>query len=298
MTRTKPEKRQRIIISAKYDEALERVDHRLQQVLTAVNALQRDGVQNSKSPGQSSLQDSSDFPRGSSSHNFIPDPNPATMEEYRGNSSFEAQVDRVMQSLNSLAGRLGPQESFFLTPTSQITEQITIPQDKPRIVSYPSSSVGSPAPFFEKYPELRGTILPPSEPVLKLLRLCLNDKQRFFVDFGFFDEQEFTEICRDVFFATTPYTMAKWSIVNAGLYYLFIELEDHYYAEMGLDSDQIDQFSKILAKNTQESVESFRMCSEPSLIASQALALLVSRVSGTALILGTIWLTALRGLSA
>lgn len=119
-------------------------------------------------------------------------------------------------------------------------------------------------------------MLPPSEPVLRLLRLCQTVDQRLFSDFGFLDVQGFTEMCRDVFFATVPHSMATWCIVNVGLFYLFTDLKLELYDQVSLDEQQVDSITEILAKNTQLAVESFRMCSEPSLVTCQALALLVS----------------------
>ncbi|KAL7627113.1 hypothetical protein AAE478_003889 [Parahypoxylon ruwenzoriense] len=271
MTRTKPEKRQRIIISAKYDEALESVDHRLQEVLETVNALQRDF---SRTPGatQQSLQRPCDFPAGSSNACLSGDF--AANGGYRGPPSFEAQVRRM-------AGALSTQTAHLPLGSASGNGSAT-PNMAQQILDWSTSSDAAPLqtrtasslPFLEQHPELAGYSLPSGDTVLKLLRLARVEKQRFFIDVAFFDEQQFTDLCREVFFAINPYTLSTWSIVNTGLLYLFLDLKPHRYADLGVDAHQVGKITELLAANSQASAENFRICSEPSLETCKALALL------------------------
>lgn len=128
----------------------------------------------------------------------------------------------------------------------------------------------------EHQPNLEKHALPPSEPVLKLLRLSQTEKQRFFVDVFVLDEQEFSALCREVFFPINPYTLFTWSIVNVGLFYLFSDLKAANYVHVGVNGSGIDEIAGCLAANAQDAVDSFRVSSEPSIEACQALALLVS----------------------
>ncbi|KAG7113641.1 Arabinanolytic transcriptional activator araR like protein [Verticillium longisporum] len=101
-TRNKPEKRQRVLISTRYDEALESVDNRLEQVLHTVTALQRD-VQRQPGPdarSQPGLQRAADFPTG-----VLGDilPHTPTVDGYRGQPSFEAQVRQMAGTLGATA---------------------------------------------------------------------------------------------------------------------------------------------------------------------------------------------------
>lgn len=113
--------------------------------------------------------------------------------------------------------------------------------------------------------------------MLRLLRLAQVERQRFFVDVFVLDEPEFSDLCREVFFAINPYTLYAWAVVNVGLFYLFVDLKPDHYAEIGVDSNAVDHITELLAANAQDAVDSFRVCSEPSIEACQALALLVSR---------------------
>lgn len=112
--------------------------------------------------------------------------------------------------------------------------------------------------------------------MLGLLRLAQIEKQRFFVDVFVLDEPEFVDLCREVFFAINPYTIYTWAVVNVGLFYLFLDLNPNRYAEIGVDSNDIDTITELLAANAQGAVDSFRVCSDPSIEACQALALLAS----------------------
>lgn len=113
--------------------------------------------------------------------------------------------------------------------------------------------------------------------MLRLLRLAQIERQRFFVDVFVFDEPQFADLCREVFFAINPYTLYTWAVVNVGLFYLFLDLNPDRYPEIGVDNEDIDTITELLAANAQGAVDSFRVCSEPSMEACQALALLVSR---------------------
>ncbi|SPO04291.1 uncharacterized protein DNG_06974 [Cephalotrichum gorgonifer] len=230
---SRPEKRQRVLISARYDEALESVDRRLQELQQTVNALHCD-VGRSQEHSQPTLVRDCNFTPGSS-NGWVP-ALPAASGGYRGSSSFDYQARRVRGTLASLAAHL----------PLQATENSTT------------------APHLPHHADV----------VLKLLRLAQIEKQRFFVDVFLLDEQEFSDLCREVFFAVNPYTLYTWSIVNVGLFYLFRDLNMNHYAEIGLDSYEVDRTTELLAANARSAVERFPTCSEPCIEACQALALL------------------------
>ncbi|KAI5855612.1 hypothetical protein GGS23DRAFT_608138 [Durotheca rogersii] len=263
MTRTRPEKRQRIVISAKYDEALESVDHRLQEVLETVTALQRD-VSRSPAAAQQSLQRASDFPAGSAVALLSGSSN--TSGGYRAYPSFDAQVRRMA------AAHLPQRPSENGTASSNIIQEILEWTANSGTIA-PQSRIPSALPFLEQHPELASYTMPPSDVVLRLLRLARVEKQRFFADVGFLDEQQFTELCREIFFAVHPYSLCTWSLVNTGLLHLFLDLDPDRYADVGLEAHEVENIAELLAKNSQASAESFRMSFEPSIEACQAMAL-------------------------
>lgn len=118
--------------------------------------------------------------------------------------------------------------------------------------------------------------LPPMDVVLRLLRLAKADKQRFFVDVPMFQEDEFIYMCRDVYFATRPVSLPAWICVNAGLYFLFLDIGRAACARMGVGVDEMRSHVHVLMANAEAALRSLRLCSEPSVESCRALALLVS----------------------
>lgn len=131
------------------------------------------------------------------------------------------------------------------------------------------------SPFQVRYPELDGRTLPPLDPVLRLLRLLHTEKQRFFIDVPVVGEQEFEEICQRVYFAVNDYSLSAWIIVNAGLYYLFLNLIPHHYSQIAVTGGDIQEMLRLLSANLDAAIQSIRLCQDPSLQWCQALSLLV-----------------------
>lgn len=185
---------------------------------------------------------------------------------HRGNPSFEAQAGRIRDALSGLPAHPPLEDSVNGIALSHMPQQPDGPNTQDEITPI----LPEHQPNLEKHP------LPPSEPVLRLLRLSQTQKQRFFVDVFVLDEQEFSTLCREVFFPINPYTLYTWSIVNVGLFYLFSDLKPATYADVGVNGGGVDEITGRLAANAQDAVDSFRVSSEPSIEACQALALLVS----------------------
>lgn len=268
MTRARPEKRQRILISAKYDETLESVEGRLQQLQETVNALYRD-VRHAPASLKSGARQ--DFGLDTTfSNGWVPGL-PAASLGYRGDPSFEAQAGRITSAFGTSPVH-PPLEGSANTVVFSHASQCPDPCSGYDVASSQTET----GPLHEQQPGPRRHPLPPIEPVLKLLRLVQTEKQRLFVDVFVLDEQEFTVLCREVFFAVTPYTLYAWSIVNVGLFYLFTDLEAVRFANIGIDSNEVGGIIELLAANAQDAVDAFRVCSEPSIEACQALAFLVS----------------------
>ncbi|KAE8441043.1 hypothetical protein EG329_006080 [Mollisiaceae sp. DMI_Dod_QoI] len=125
-----------------------------------------------------------------------------------------------------------------------------------------------------QFPELQGRPLPPLEPVLKLLRLTHTEKQRFFMDAPIIDEHEFSELCQKVYFAINDYSLSAWVIVNTGLFYLLLGLNEHNFTQVGVTSDDIQAYSQLSSANLDAAIQSLRLCQDPSIEGCQALVLL------------------------
>ncbi|KAK3935944.1 hypothetical protein QBC46DRAFT_396259 [Diplogelasinospora grovesii] len=267
VTRRAPEKRQRVLISSRYDEAMENVNRSLQEVSHTLQKL----VRLSEKPRASSADYTTTFASGS---------HPSTIsglsEGYRGDSSFKAHVQHVTDALRDAASDL---ESSVAGPTLSTTlSAVQTSQDatdsEEAVCSLGTTPLSS---FNVQHRELAGLkSLPPLDQVLKLLRLAQTEKQRFFMDVPVIDETEFGELCQKVYFAISDYSIWTWTIVNTGLYYLFLDLAEHNYAQVGVACSHVQANTRMLAANIEDVIQSLRLCQDPSVEACQALDLLTT----------------------
>ncbi|KAL0769038.1 hypothetical protein CaCOL14_008346 [Colletotrichum acutatum] len=218
LTHRSSERRQRVLISPRYDEAIESVDRSLKEVSQAVQQLLEINQQKSHS---SPLVSPPSF-IGNHSPNF-----PGLSEGYRGDSSFKAHVHRVTDALKDVAADLESTlgDDSALSATMQMIDQATGSEERS-----PTQTGSSLLSVQAQLPELGSRSLPSTDRVLKLVRLCQAEKQRFFIDVPVIDEREFGEFCQKVCFAITDFSTVDWIIVNAGLFFLLQGLKPHHYA--------------------------------------------------------------------
>ncbi|KAK1532864.1 uncharacterized protein CCOS01_04847 [Colletotrichum costaricense] len=223
--------RKRVLISPRYDEAIESVDRSLKEVSQAVQQL----LEINKLKSNSSPLVSPTSFIGNHSPN-IPD----LSEGYRGESSFKAHVHRVTDALKDAAADLESTlgDDSALSATVQRINQATGSEE-----SSPAHISNSPLTAQAQHPELEGRSLPSTERVLKLVRLCQTEKQRFFIDVPVIDEQEFG-------------------------------LKRHHYPLIDINESDIEAYSQLLKANLEAAIQSLRLCSDPSTQACQALAVL------------------------
>ncbi|KAF2166986.1 hypothetical protein M409DRAFT_23030 [Zasmidium cellare ATCC 36951] len=227
VTRKAPEKRQRVLLSKQYDEAMQNVSRQLGELQIEMRQL----VENSKTshvngPSPAAAPQDSPSTHISGDH---PDVS-AVFEGYKGDSSFNAHVKHVADTLEGTFG--ANTDDRVPSMPSAIVHDLLQDVDATQRVA-PESVDFSRTNLTPRYPELEDLPLAPTQPVLKLLRLAQNEKQRFFADVPFVDEQEFVESCKSVYFATQPYSLWTWIIVNIGLLYLFLDLDNKHYAQVG-----------------------------------------------------------------
>ncbi|BCS20258.1 uncharacterized protein APUU_20690A [Aspergillus puulaauensis] len=257
LTRRAPEKRQRVLISARYDEAIENVDRSLQDVSRSLQKLLHSTERRE--------QPQNDSPAPFVSNHLLD--TSGTSEGYTGDSSFEAHVQRVADAVKNAALSLDLRMADADFSATHATQILHTPDNTDS--AYSSS-------FQVRYPELDGRTLPPLDPVLRLLRLLHTEKQRFFIDVPVVGEQEFEEICQRVYFAVNHYSLSAWIIVNAGLYYLFLNLSPHHFSQIAVTRDNIQEMLRLLSANLEAAIQSIRLCQDPSLQWCQALSLLTN----------------------
>jgi hypothetical protein len=246
---------------------MESVDRSLQDVLQALQKL----LQKSEEPQELS--------KGSPATSISGHLSKITgiSEGYRGDSSFKAHVQRVTDTLRDAATNLefnitDPNISSTMSATQMIQEAANSEETSPSMGETPSSSSQTQT----QYPELESRSLPPLDTVLRLLRLTKTETQRFFMDVPVVDEHEFGELCQKVYFAINEYSLSAWAIVNTGLYYLFTDLKEDNYSQIGVTSSDIQANSQLLSANIEAAIESLRLYQDPAMEGCQALSLMVS----------------------
>ncbi|KAI1410579.1 hypothetical protein F5Y13DRAFT_202052 [Hypoxylon sp. FL1857] len=267
------EKRQRVLLSSKYDEAVQDVRRQLVDVKEMLHKLMLN-----KEHTPCSTETPSDYAR----HTPPPIideqvPSLASVREgFSGDPSFQSHAYRVKNALEAAltASELINIEALDAPATlsPRGVAELLHGADTADI-SIPGRA--APAPPHPPHDLDFGTLpLPPVDLVLKILRLAKTKKQQFFVDVPTFEEDEFVDMCRGVYFATEPISLWTWINVNVGLYYLFYGVNDVESRRMGTTVEAVRSHSKLLKANAEASMQSLRLCSEPSIESCRALALL------------------------
>ncbi|KAI1195853.1 hypothetical protein F5X97DRAFT_306943 [Nemania serpens] len=261
------EKRQRVILSTKYEDAVQDVGRQLADVREMLRVL----VSNKDAgPSSSSAQETSRDAGAYTPQSMIDEQVPAldcVQEGYHGDSSFTSHAYQIKTTLEAtfLPSELEFSLSTPLADTSgQGTDEGTATALDPAIHSNDVS--------------LSNISLPPNEIVLKLLRLVKTEQQRLFVDLPLFDQDEFIAMCRDIYFPTEPISLWTWICVNVGLHRLFsgISTSESSCRQLGTTADGMHGHTKILQANAEAALRSLRMCSEPSTESCRALAVLAN----------------------
>ncbi|KAI1129934.1 hypothetical protein F5Y10DRAFT_237038 [Nemania abortiva] len=259
------EKRQRVILSAKYEDAVQDVSRQLADVREMLQVLMSDRDTGSATlrPPEISLDTAGYTPRS-----MIDEQVPvldSVREGYHGDTSFTSHAHQIKTTLEAT---LLPSELEFSlsTPAESTSGQHTNEGVATTIDPLmKSNDVG-----------LGNTPLPPNEVVLKLLRLVKAEEQRFFIDLPLFGRDEFIAMCRDIYFATEPISLWTWICVNVGLYNLFSGLSEASCKRMGTTMDAVRAHMAIPKANAEAALRSLRLCSEPSTESCRALAVLAN----------------------
>jgi hypothetical protein len=128
-------------------------------------------------------------------------------------------------------------------------------------------------PQRRQVPEWENMTLPPQNIVSKLLRLAKTEKQNFFAYIPLFDEEDFADLCRKVFFPIDSPSLPAWIVVNTGLAMLLEGLETRHFAAMEIAMDTIQGFLNLLSVNASTGWECIGLSAEPDIETCRALAL-------------------------
>ncbi|KAL1970487.1 hypothetical protein VTN77DRAFT_4131 [Rasamsonia byssochlamydoides] len=215
------EHRQRILISSQYEKKIEAIESRLARIEVLLQNLaahsaaipSRPSVTLSPSYSQQEILSSSAGPaeRNSSATK--------TNTAFEGDSSLRAHsihASRVFEHAmnNDVLVDRSPEMQEALTALRNLIEKqhaLSINHDW-------------------RFPNHQGNValdlssvkMPSMASVVSLLRLCKESHN--FLDLPFLDFDQFNELCKKVYFAVEDYSLATFTLVNGGLYYLFLEV--------------------------------------------------------------------------
>ncbi|GAP91460.1 putative C6 transcription factor [Rosellinia necatrix] len=259
------EKRQRVLLSTKYEDAVQDVSRQLadvKEMLQAILSNKEAMSSTSCSPG-ASLNTTAYTPQP-----MIDEQVPvldSVQDGYYGDTSFTSHAHRIKTTLEAT---LLPSELEFPPSTSQ--ESTSTMRDN-------ESAAAAVNPLIPPNDAGLGNMpLPPNEIVLKVLRLVKAEEQRFFVDLPLFDQDEFIAMCRDIYFATEPISLWTWICVNVGLDGLFTGISEASCKRLGVTMDEMRAHTRIPRSNAEAALRSLRLCSEPSTESCRALAVLAN----------------------
>ncbi|KAI1735652.1 hypothetical protein F4680DRAFT_434695 [Xylaria scruposa] len=259
------EKRQRVLLSTRYEDAVQDVSNQLADVKQMLQALLSNGdVGSYASRSQSAPLDTAAYTPQSMIDEQVPVLD-SVQEGYHGDTSFTSHAHQIK---TTLAATLLPSElEFPLSATLESTSDKDNDKGSANVINpmIQSNDLG-----------LGNMPLPPNEIVLKLLRLIKVEEQRFFIDLPLFDQDEFTTMCRDIYFATEPISLWTWICVNVGLCSLFRGLAPASCKRLGLTVEKVHAHIKVLRTNAEAALRSLRLCSEPSTESCRALAVLAN----------------------
>ena len=250
---------------------MEGVNHQLQDIANSLKVLlQNDSVRAQENPTVPVQCLPNSFYAKVNNQDMVVQSIP---EGYRGDSSFNAHVKIVADMLEGTECGSSPVPQSAIK-SAVVQELLVGLRESNGLPDTTSSSHCFQAQT--ELQELRDLFLPPLEPILKLLRSSKVRKHRFFIDVPIIDEQEFFDNCQKIYFSVEPISIWTYSIVNVGLLYLLFDLNEDGRTEIGLSIDEVQTNVKQLSSNIEVIIMSLKLILESSMLACQALGLLVS----------------------
>ncbi|KAI0535062.1 hypothetical protein GGR58DRAFT_515683 [Xylaria digitata] len=259
------EKRQRVLLSTKYEDAVQDVSRQLADVREMLQTLMSNQEARPLAVGsQEASLDATVYTPQSMIDEQVPVLD-SVQEGYDGDTSFTSHAHQIRTTLEAtlLSSELEfPSNGSVESQNGQGSAKSTTTKRDPVLDSAD--------------PGLGNMPLPPNEIVLRLLRLARAEKQRFFVDTPLYTEDEFVNMCQDIYFATEPISIWKWIGVNVGLYSLFMSISEANCRRLGTAVNVMRGHAKIPKSNAETALQSLRLCSEPSMESCRALACLAN----------------------
>lgn len=232
-----PEKRQRVLLSDKYTNAIVDVNRKLDSISHTLSDLT--GRQYGASHAARRTENAGFSPALSSrpklgQERLLNIPHEA--ESFRGPSSFEAHARQLKRTLRTGSGVQQPsvekmnglQSPGDLTPQKRFSLDATWNSHTTMVFHMRS--------------------FPPFSSSSNILQLSLVEMQRFFIDAPVIDEEDFIKHCKDVYFGAKPRSISAGAIAGVGLYYLIHDMDPKHYYAIGLTTSAVQEYLQSLSQ--------------------------------------------------
>ncbi|KAK4934577.1 hypothetical protein LTR10_024197 [Elasticomyces elasticus] len=250
-TKRNAEKRQRVLVSGRYERELEDVTGRLSGLERTLQRL----LDEPNTAGRSSRTSSPAVPTPSDNQLIERD------VDFAGDSSFVAHSKDVTQAFEKTLNT-SPISSSIRDVSAAVATLRNFLNENSGTVAEGSMPVNKPLREAVHYPELANLTLPPMPAVLRLLRHCKVHRHRFFFETPTIDVQYLTELCQKIYFPTDEYTIATFITVHVSLNYLFRQLPKAVAQELGFTTTELRALAATCSKNAETAMLSLRMYME------------------------------------
>ncbi|KAG9228039.1 hypothetical protein BJ875DRAFT_273731 [Amylocarpus encephaloides] len=273
------ERRQRIIISNRYETQIESIDGRLSGIEEALRQL----TENIKNVNLNAKNRTPTIPPHKGTPKASPAPSLSATQRTKPSapiSSPSVDVNTAYEGDTSLlAHSLHAQGLFEKLATYSFTGQSLSLKNAVKVLqemlkTQCESSISEGLRFSSEPPEgefvMSEAEMPPLQEVIQILRLASVNNPIVFLMYSIsFDD--FFDMCKSYYFALEDCSLSHFTVINWGLYGVFYE----YSAKPEFEdrSDELQRYAKLCRHNFESAVDSFPLSISPSLDTCQALLL-------------------------
>ncbi|RDW69777.1 hypothetical protein BP6252_08797 [Coleophoma cylindrospora] len=257
--------RQRILISSRYENKVESIDERLAGIEKSLQTL----IVNMKTtPAQSAVVDGPTPlikpALNSSTLSRTPKDRLDVTETFEGGTSLKAHSLHAKGLFETLSSSTSAKRS------ARLRDALTSLQNTLKAES-------DPAMFYDlrftseremKFTSISDLEMPPMQAVLEVLRAANEKLPHMFLEAPMFEVTQFSEMCKNLYFCTTDYSPALFTIVNAGLAHLFAQ---GAFEKEGSAATEWQRYAYICGLNFELTMENLTIFLAPSLESCQAL---------------------------
>lgn len=179
---------------------------------------------------------------------------------FQGDSSFMMHSKQATQALEA---------SLASTPETTVDEALSgaMANLQKALDSTNAQSSSPPRPVdteFDENEPLSALPMPPSDLVLKLLRHAKAKPQELLAEFPALDIDTMVSCCQKVYFATEPYSIATFILVNISLIWLLRDFTKSVKPENQIDTTELKRYQAYLPENIDIAIQKLPLIIAPS----------------------------------